>query len=157
MNRQSMPIESSARAPTFTAPRLVKTSQSRFSFSFGSGLCSQSSFSTSSGKSSKPADGRMLNFSDTVWVFRSSSLPVRDGALESSNGDMNGLSLESRLAIDSESQLDRCDDMAEEGRMGDSSRNGFSFDFFGGSSSSADSAIPEFWYMERGDVGDRIL
>jgi len=32
----------------------------------------------------------MLNFSDTVCVFKSSSLPARDGALESSNGEPNG-------------------------------------------------------------------
>jgi hypothetical protein len=61
----------------------------------------------------------MLNFSDTVCVFRSSSLPALDGALESSNGEANG-PLESRVM--SELQLERRDDMAEGDRIGDSSR-----------------------------------
>ena len=142
MNNTSMPIVSSARPPTLTAPRFVKMSQSRFSFSLGSGLCSQSSFSTSSGKSNSPAEGRMLYFSDTVCVFRSSSLPAREGALESSNGDANGPNRESRLPTDSELQLVRRDDIAEGDRSGDSSLNARVRDFFGGSSSSADSATP---------------
>lgn len=125
MNRNSIPRESTARAPTFIAPLFVQMSQSRFSFSLGSGLCSQSSFSTSSGKSNRPAVGSMLNFSDTVCVFRSSSLPAREGALEpsgSSNGDAKGPNLESRLMTDSESKLDRRDDIAVGDCMGDSSR-----------------------------------
>ena len=76
-----------ARPPTLTTPLLVKMSHSLFSFSFGSGLCSQSSFSTSSGNKRRPADGSMLYFSETVCVFTlSSSLPALEGALESSNG-----------------------------------------------------------------------
>jgi hypothetical protein len=78
-------------------------------------------------------------------VLRSSSLPAREGALEpmgSSNGEANGPYLESRLTADSESQLDRRDDIAEGDRMGDSSRNDRVRIFFGGSSSSADSATP---------------
>lgn len=142
MNNASSPNERITRDPTFTAPLLVQISQSRFSFSLGSGLCSQSSFSTSSGNSKRPAEGRMLYFSDTVCVFRSSSLPFREGALESSKGDAKGPYLESRLA--SELQLVRRDalDIADGDRMGDSSLNGFARDFFGGSSSSADSATP---------------
>jgi hypothetical protein len=67
----------------------------------------------------------MLYFSDTVWVFTpSSSLPAREGALESSNGDANGLD---RLPADSELQLDLRESMADTGDRaadgaGDSSR-----------------------------------
>lgn len=88
----------------------------------------------------------MLNFSDTVWVFKSSSLPARDGARESSNGEAKG-PLESCVA--SELQLVRREDMPE----GDSSRYGRVRSFLGGSSISADSAIPEFAYI--GMVGER--
>jgi hypothetical protein len=118
-------------------------------------LCSQSSFSTSSGNSNRPAEGRILYFSDTVWVFRSSSLPARDGARESSNGDAKGLICEWRLVCDSELQLVRREDMAEGDPIGDSSRKALVLDFFGGSSRSADSANPPAWYGEFGP-GDRI-
>jgi hypothetical protein len=84
----------------------------------------------------------MLYFSDTVCVFRSSSLPVRDGALESSNGDANGPKRESRLAADSELQLVLRDDIPDGDRIGDSSLKGLVRDFFGGNRSSADSATP---------------
>lgn len=97
----------------------------------------------------------MLNFSDTVCVFRSSSLPARDGALESSNGDANGPTCESRLRCDSELQLVRLEDMPDGDRIGDSSRNGRVLDFFGGKSRSPDSAKPPAWYGEVGP-GDRI-
>jgi hypothetical protein len=53
----------------------------------------------------------MLYFSDTVWVLTSSSLPARDGALESSNGDAKGPLLS--LLPASEPQLDLLDDIAE--------------------------------------------
>lgn len=142
MNKKRSPIDNTARAPTLIIPRLLKISHSRFESSLGSGLCSQSSFSTSSGNNSNPADGSMLNFSDTVCVFRSSSLPALDGALESSKGEAKGPIRESRLPADSESQLERRDDIAEGDRIGDSSSRNLRelFDFFGGSSSSAESA-----------------
>ena len=92
----------------------------------------------------------MLNFSETVCVFRSSSLPALDGALESSKGEANG-----PLDV-SELQLVRRDDIADGDRSGDSSRYGLVFSFFGGSSISADSATPAFLYNE-GTVGDRRL
>ena len=79
----------------------------------------------------------MLNFSDTVCVFRSSSLPARDGDLESSKGDANG-----PLEDMSDSQLVRREDMAEGERSGDSSRKGFILDLRGGSRRSPDSARP---------------
>jgi len=82
----------------------------------------------------------MLNFSETVWVFKSSSLPAREGALESSKGDAKGPYRESRLPTDSELQLVRRDEKAEGERRGDSSRNGRVLDFFGGSRCSADPA-----------------
>lgn len=41
----------------------------------------------------------MLNFSDTVWVFKSSSLPARDGARESSKGEANGPPVMSELQL----------------------------------------------------------
>jgi hypothetical protein len=79
----------------------------------------------------------MLNFSDTVCVLRSSSLPALDGALESSKGEANG-----PLDDMSDSQLVRREDMAEGDRRGDSSLKGFILDFFGGSKRSPDSARP---------------
>lgn len=79
----------------------------------------------------------MLNFSDTVCVFRSSSLPAREGALESSNGEANG-----PLDDMSDSQLVRLEDMTEGERSGDSSLKGFILDFRGGSRRSPDSARP---------------
>jgi hypothetical protein len=87
----------------------------------------------------------MLYFSDTVCVFRSSSLPAREGARESSKGEANGempIALESRLPTDSELQLVRRDESAEGDRAGDSSLNGFVRDFLGGSNMSVDSATP---------------
>lgn len=150
MNNTSNPTVRITKAPTFTIPLFVKTSQSRLSFSFGSGLCSQSSFSTSSGNRRSPADGVMLNFSDTVCVLRSSSLPARDGALESSKGDANGPYRESRLPTESVSQLD----LRDKGEAGDSSRKGRVLDFFGGRRSSAEAATLSLLYIE-GTVGDR--
>lgn len=89
MNNTNSPQVTSARPPTFANPRFVKMLHSLGSFSFGSGLCSQSSFSTSSGNSSNPADGNMLYFSDTVWVLTlSSSLPALEGVLESAKGSI---------------------------------------------------------------------
>ena len=137
MNRKSRPMHMIPSAPKLTIPLFVKMSQSRLSFSPGSGLCRASSASTSSGNSNNPADGWMLNFSETVCVFRSSSLPARDGALESSNGEAKG-----PLAEKSDSQLVRLEDMTEGERNGDSSLNGFILLFCGGSSMSPDSARP---------------
>jgi len=91
----------------------------------------------------------MLNFSETVCVFRSSSLPALDGARESSKGDANG-----PLDV-SELQLVRRDDMPEGERMGDSSRYGRVLSFRGGRSISADSATPAFLYND-GTDGDRM-
>lgn len=79
----------------------------------------------------------MLNFSETVCVFRSSSLPARDGALESSNGEAKGPRAEK-----SDSQLVRREDMIEGERSGDSSLNGLILVFWGGRSMSPDSARP---------------
>jgi hypothetical protein len=89
-------------------------------------------------------------------VLSSSSLPAREGARESSNGDAKGLIRESRLPTDSELQLVRRDDMADgEGGAGDSSRKRRVLDFFGGSNSSADPATCEGWlYNELPDGGD---
>lgn len=81
----------------------------------------------------------MLNFSDTVCVFKSSSLPAREGALESSNGEMKGPLEESRVL--SELQLVRREDTAD--NAGDSSLYMRDLDFVGGGNSiSADSATP---------------
>ena len=80
-----------------------------------------------------------MNFSDTVCVLSSSSLPAREGARESSKGEAKG-DLESRVMSDS--QLVRREDMFEGEPRGDSSRKGFMRDFWGSGSSSADSAIP---------------
>jgi len=117
MNNTSSPTVSTKIAPMLAMPLLLKMLHFSRSGSFGSGLCNQSSFSTSSGNRSRPEPGMMLNFSETVCVFRSSSLPARDGALESSKGETKGLILES-----SELQLPRRDDIADGDRMGDSSR-----------------------------------
>lgn len=92
----------------------------------------------------------MLNFSDTVCVLRSSSLPARDGALESSKGEAKGPYLESRLATESESQLD----LRDTAEAGDSSRKARVLDFFGGRRCSADAATASFLYNE-GTDGDR--
>ena len=89
MNKIKRPITTKARPPTLANPLFVKILHSLDSFSFGSGLCNQSSFSTSSGNKSSPADGRILYFSDTVWVLTfSSSLPALDGVLESAKGSI---------------------------------------------------------------------
>lgn len=150
MNNTSRPRVRITSAPKFTIPLFVKTSQSRLSLSFGSGLCSQSSFSTSSGNKSSPADGVMLNFSETVCVLRSSSLPARDGALESSKGEANGPYLESRLPTESVSQLD----LRDKAEAGDSSRKGRVLDFLGGKRCSAEAATVSILYNE-GTEGDR--
>ena len=90
MNRIKTPIVINISPPTLTRPRLLNNSeQFILSLSLGSGVCSQSSFSTSSGNNSRPAEGKILYFSLTVCVFTpSSSLPALDGARESSNGFM---------------------------------------------------------------------
>lgn len=90
MKSTKSPNVTSANPPTLAKPRLVNMLHSRTSLSFGSGLCSQSSFSTSSGNSRSPAEGRILYFSETVWVFTASSslLPAREGVLESANGSV---------------------------------------------------------------------
>jgi hypothetical protein len=85
----------------------------------------------------------MLYFSDTVCVLTSnpSSLPVRDGDLESSKGEAKGPSRLLRLPAESELQLDRLEELAETGDVnGDSSSLCLPlFDFVGGIRSSADS------------------
>ena len=87
MNKTRSPAVKIAKLPTLIAPLFVKMLHSLGSFSFGSGLCNQSSFSTSSGNNKRPADGNILYFSETVCVLTcSSSLPARDGALESAKG-----------------------------------------------------------------------
>lgn len=104
----------------------------------------------SSGNNNNPADGRMLYFSETVCVFRlSSSLPARDGDLESSKGETNGPILLSLLPP-SELQLvlreenpDGAGDLAGES----SSLNLCVRDRFGGKSNSADSATPGELYI----------
>ena len=93
MKRTRIPKVTRPRPPILAAPRLVKILHSLSSFSFGSGLCNQSSFSISSGNNRSPADGNILYFSDSVCVLTcSSSLPDRDGArdvaLESAKGSL---------------------------------------------------------------------
>lgn len=108
INRMSRPMVTNANPPTFTKPLLVQMLHSLVSFSFGSGLCSQSSFSISSGKSNSPAEGNMLYFSDTVCVFMlSSSLPALEGVLESANGSR--LYIFESLGFPSEPKLVRLD------------------------------------------------
>ena len=93
----------------------------------------------------------MLYFSDTVWVLTwSSSLPARDGALESSKGDMKGPYLLSRLPAESLLELVLLDEMVDTGDRageGDSSlsRRGLALD--GGNKSSADSPGLWSWYI----------
>lgn len=60
----------------------------------------------------------MLYFSETVCVLISSSLPALEGALESSNGDANGLCRLSLMLSASEAQLLLLEDIAEVGREG---------------------------------------
>ncbi len=153
INSIKIPKLINAKPPTFTNPLLVKMSHSRLSISFGSGLCSQSSFSTSSGKRSRPADGRILYFSETVWVLTlSSSLPALEGALESSKGLPPY-----RLSRPppSELQLVRRDGKAE--GSGDlagesSSLNRCVLERDGGRSNSADSAGPKGYIPPEDDA-----
>lgn len=135
-----------SKPPTFTSPLLLNRSeQFIFSLSFGSGVCSQSSFSTSSGNSSRPAEGRMLYFSLTVCVFTpSSSLPALDGARESSNGDAKGPYRLSLLPSDPDDHdvlllLKPLTDAGDRNGLS-SSRNLLLLLFRGGSNSSAESA-----------------
>lgn len=139
------------RPPTLANPRFVKTLHSLDSFSFGSGLCNQSSFSTSSGNRRRPADGRMLYFSDTVWVLTfSSSLPALDGVLESAKGS-NPYILLSR-PFPSELKLV----LLEKPSTGDpgtdsSSRNRCVLDRVGGMSKVSDESIgPPLYTLFRG-------
>lgn len=108
INSIIIPTRINASPPTLTAPRFEHRSpqDSLSPLSFGSGLCSQSSFSTSSGNSNNPEEGVMLYFSETVCVLTpSSSLPALDGDLESSNGDANGPARLSLLPAEPELQL----------------------------------------------------
>lgn len=107
MKRMSKPNVINASPPTLPKPRLVKMSQSLDSSP--SGLCRSSSFSTSSGYNKRlpPDKGRMLYFSETVWVFMSSSLPALDTGRESANGFSNPLE-------SFDSQLDLLDEKLEE-------------------------------------------
>ena len=90
----------------------------------------------------------------------SSSLPARDGALESSNGDAKGLPMPC-----SDAQLDLLEDIDEPGReapglaAGESLyRRGARADREGGSSISEDSATPaEPLYKGREPCGNRFL
>ena len=144
MKRLRTPSVINTRPPTLTHPLLVNISHSLFSFSFGSGLCSQSSFSTSSGKSKSPADGNILYFSETVCVLTfSSSLPALEGVLESSNGSCPN----ARLSLACPSELQLVLRELKSGVSGDckgpgdsSSRNLCVLDLVGGRSNSADSA-----------------
>ena len=85
----------------------------------------------------------MLYFSLTVWVLTpSSSLPALDGALESSNGEMKGPILLSRLRSEPDDHEVRLllKPLANgDGGMGESSRN-LRGPFRGGRSSSVESA-----------------
>jgi len=110
MKSTSTPKIINTNPPVFSRPLGEQMSQFRGSFPSRSGLCNQSSFSTSSGNNSKPADGCMLYFSDTVWVLMPSSLPSRDGGRKSSKGEPDGSNRLSRLP--SELQLDRRDNDA---------------------------------------------
>ena len=92
----------------------------------------------------------MLNFSDTVCVFRSSSLPARDGALESSKGEANGPYLESRLPTESDPQLS----LRVTSGAGDSSRKDRILDLDGGRRCSTEAASVSTWYR-KGSDGDR--
>lgn len=105
----------------------------------------------------------MLYLSDTVWVLTwSSSLPVRDGALESSKGDAKGPCLLSRLPAESLLQLVLLDEVADTGDCvgeGDSSPNRRALDLDGGNKSSADSPGFRSWYRggPEGCVRIRLL
>lgn len=143
MNKNKMPIAINTNPPTLVNPLFVKTLQSFGSFSLGSGLCNQSSCSTSSGNNNKPGDGVILYFSASVCVFRCSSSigPSLELGLESSNGEKNGC----RLPI-SELKLVLRDDCAEpvceNGSEGGASRYmRFPINRFGGSSISELSTI----------------
>lgn len=147
MNNTISPMVIRPKPPMLTKPRLLnKSAQSSFpSLSFGSGLCSQSSFSTSSGNNSRPADGRMLYFSLTVCVLTpSSSLPALEGARESSKGETKGpaylLSLLPALSDDHDVLLLLYPLAKGDGAGLSSSLNLRDLLFRGGSNSSADSA-----------------
>jgi len=136
--------------PTFIIPRFENTSHFSRSLSLGSGLCSQSSFSISSGNSNSPAEGIILYFSDTVCVLTlSSKLPALEGALESSNGEANG-EAPCRLSLlpPSELQLVLLEDIADTERdvglsVGSSwYGRGIPREREGGSNISEDSATP---------------
>lgn len=93
----------------------------------------------------------MLYFSDTVCVLTlSSSLPARDGALESSKGDANGPWRLSLLPA-SDSQLVRLEDIADCVReLGSDGMSWYGRGprfLEGGSSISEDSAMPGEAYM----------
>lgn len=99
----------------------------------------------------------MLYFSDTVWVLTlSSPLPARDGARESSKGDMKGPCL---LSAESLLQLVLLDEVADTGDCtgeGDSSPNRRGLDLDGGNKSSADSPGLWCWYSGSLDGFARI-
>lgn len=93
----------------------------------------------------------MLYFSDTVWVLTwSSSLPARDGALESSKGDTKEpKSLLSRLPAESLLELVLLDEVADAGDCtgeGDSSPNRRGLDLDGGNKSSTEPPGLRYWY-----------
>ena len=148
INNTRSPRVMNASPPTLTRPLLLNRSDHCIlSRSFGSGVCNQSSFSTSSGNSSKPAEGIMLNFSLTVCVLTpSSSLPALDGARESSvNGfATNGPFLLSLLPSEPDDH-DVLRLWVGERRLS-SSRNLRVLLFRGGSNSSVDSAGVALWY-----------
>lgn len=101
----------------------------------------------------------MLYFSETVWVFISSSLPAREGALESSNGEENGPSRLSLLPA-SELQLVLLDDMPEPALDRLSAGRSWYWRGFraldGASSISEESATPgESFPYNKGPGGDR--
>lgn len=144
INRASSPRQRKISPARLANGRRWKMSHLLLSISFISGLCSQSSFSTSSGNKSKAELGRILYFSDTVWVLTfSSSVPVRDGDLESSNGDAKGPSARlSWLIEDSSLQLVLREGNSEasgEGLGDSSSRNLRMRERFGGNNKSEDS------------------
>ncbi len=142
MKRISRPKVNKPNPPTLTRPRFVKMLHSLVSFSLGSGLCSQSSFSTSSGNKRRPAEGKMLYFSDTVCVLTlSSSLPDREGALESAKGSMPYILLSRPLL--SELKLVRREGVSVGVPGADSSsRNRWVLDLDGGMSNVSEEPIP---------------
>ena len=92
-------------------------------------------------------------------LINSSVLPVRDGALESSNGLAKGPAL--LIAIDSEDQLERLENVGECGDVGEANGESSSRYFpgrdleFGGSNRSVDStACPSLLQNDRCDAVD---